>query len=123
MGTLSEPKPVTGLAENFSPMPLRAPPPLGSEMTLEAFDSLLMLLSVLDFADNDVVASEIALNRDALLDVCGLDDYLRLWLRLCSQVVDFDTKNPEDGSDASGACPRGNGSRNRWPTGEFGRDA
>src|SRR5215217_5679688 len=32
MGTLSEPVPVTGLAENFSPIPLMAPPPLGSDM-------------------------------------------------------------------------------------------
>src|SRR5205807_5962067 len=31
MGTLSDPVPVTELAENFSPMPLIAPPPLGNE--------------------------------------------------------------------------------------------
>src|SRR5215467_6882744 len=31
MGTLSDPVPVTGLVENFSPMPRIAPPPLGSE--------------------------------------------------------------------------------------------
>ena len=29
MGMLSEPVPVTALAENFSPMPRMAPPPLG----------------------------------------------------------------------------------------------
>src|SRR5215207_9410800 len=32
MGTLSDPVPVTGLAENFSPIPRIAPPPLGSDM-------------------------------------------------------------------------------------------
>lgn len=32
MGTLNEPVPVTGLAENLSPMPRMAPPPLGKEM-------------------------------------------------------------------------------------------
>src|SRR5215204_3511563 len=32
MGTLIEPVPVTGLAENFSPMPRMAPPPLGSDI-------------------------------------------------------------------------------------------
>src|SRR5215211_6345657 len=32
MGTLIEPVPVTGLAENFSPIPRMAPPPLGSDM-------------------------------------------------------------------------------------------
>src|SRR6266568_4988321 len=31
MGMLREPVPVTGFAENFSPIPLIAPPPLGSE--------------------------------------------------------------------------------------------
>src|SRR6266700_6557363 len=31
MGTLREPVPVTGFAENFSLMPLIAPPPLGNE--------------------------------------------------------------------------------------------
>src|SRR5215218_7143695 len=32
MGTVMEPLPVTGLAENFSPMPRMAPPPLGSDI-------------------------------------------------------------------------------------------
>ena len=32
MGTDVEPVPVTGLAANFSPIPLMAPPPLGSEI-------------------------------------------------------------------------------------------
>ena len=32
MGTLKEPVPVTGLAENFSPIPLIAPPPFGSDI-------------------------------------------------------------------------------------------
>src|SRR5829696_6226057 len=32
MGTLREPVPVTGLAENFSPIPRMAPPPLGNDM-------------------------------------------------------------------------------------------
>jgi hypothetical protein len=32
MGTDIEPVPVTGLLENFSPMPRMAPPPLGSEI-------------------------------------------------------------------------------------------
>src|SRR6266566_8244004 len=36
MGTVSEPVPVTGLAENFSPIPRIAPPPLGRE-SLGAF--------------------------------------------------------------------------------------
>src|SRR5881397_3600054 len=35
MGTVMEPVPVTGLAENFSPIPRIAPPPLGSEMAGE----------------------------------------------------------------------------------------
>jgi hypothetical protein len=32
MGTLREPVPVAGLTENFSSIPLIAPPPLGREM-------------------------------------------------------------------------------------------
>ncbi len=63
------------------------------------------LLGALDFADNDVVANEIALNWDPFLDMGGLYDDLRL----VSQSIDFDTKNPEDGSGAAGACRRTNG--------------
>jgi len=63
------------------------------------------LLGALGFADNDVVANEIALNWDPFLDMGGLYDDLRL----VSQSIDFDTKNPEDGSGAAGACRRTNG--------------
>jgi hypothetical protein len=54
IGTTSEAVPVTGLAANFSPIPLIAPPPLGSDrLGIEEFasvkaegDTLLLGLSV-----------------------------------------------------------------------------
>ena len=42
MGTVKLPVPVNRSGENFSPMPDRAPPPLGSEMT--PADGLLLML-------------------------------------------------------------------------------
>lgn len=54
IGTLRDPVPVTGFAENFSPMPRIAPPPLGNDidgdfswfsLDSDAFDLSSVLLS------------------------------------------------------------------------------
>jgi len=43
MGTVKLPVPVNKSGENVSPIPLRAPPPLGSEITYSEMPDLLLI--------------------------------------------------------------------------------